>query len=140
MCWPRINSGNVADYEVVVRIQFVRADTVCNGYSFGAMLRMDASENGYEGAVSLANGACALNQAKATLRVNNYTELAHKAFVPGTAWHVYTIKIQGDQITTIVDGTAILTAIDNTHLAGGQVGIEDYNVQMNISSFQVIAL
>ena len=132
--------GNVTDYKVQARIQFIRANTVCNGYSFGVMFRMDASENGYEGAVNLANGVCALNQAKATLRVNNYTELGHKPFIPGTGWHIYTVEVRGNQITSIIDGSQILIAIDNTHLTGGQVGIEDFNVQMNISSFQVIAL
>ena len=132
--------GNIADYQVQARIQFIQADTLCNGYSFGVMLRMDASENGYEGAVNLANGACTLNQAKATVRVNNTTELGHKPFIPGTGWHVYTVQVQGDQITMFIDGVQMLAAIDNTHLTGGQVGLEDFNVQMNISSFQVIAL
>lgn len=133
--------GNVADYEVVARIQFIRTDNICSGYSFGVMLRMDTNKNGYEAAVNLANSACTLTQAVATLRVDNYTQLRATPFVPGTGWHTYTLLVKGDQLSYFIDGSQypLLTATDNTHIQGGQVGIEDFNVQMNIQSFEVIA-
>lgn len=135
-----INLSNIANYEIKARIQFIRADNLCSGYSFGLMLRMDNSLNGYEGSGNLANGACDLAQGQAALHVDNYTELGHASFVPGTGWHTYDVTVQGDQITLSIDGNQILTATDNTYIGGGKVGIEDFNVQMNISDFEVTAL
>ncbi len=128
--------GNIGNYEVQAQIQFIGTDNICSGYSFGIMVRMNSNEMGYEGGANLANGACYLNDSYATLNIGG----AKIRFVPDTNWHTYTVKAQGDQITLLIDGTQMLTAMNNTYLDGGQVGIEDFNVQMNIKDFNVIAL
>ena len=132
--------NNVSNYIVEARVQFLGFDQVCNGYSFGVNARMIPESNGYEGGINLGHGLCDPSQASATLHVDNYTQLATTPFVPGTGWHTYDLEVNGDQLTLSIDGTQMVQATSDVHSEGGVAGIEDFNVQMNVSSFKITAV
>jgi len=48
--------------------------------------------------------------------------------------------IKGNQITLKVDGSIVLQVTDNRLLSAGRVGLENGDCQVNVSSFQVMAL
>lgn len=132
--------NNVSNYIVEAQVQFLGFDQVCNGYSFGVNARMIPESNGYEGGVNLGHGLCDPSQASATLHVDNYTQLATTPFVPGTDWHTYELEVNGNQLTLTVDGSEMLQATSDVHSDGGVAGIEDFNVQLNVRSFEIIAV
>jgi hypothetical protein len=132
--------NGIANYIVEAQVQFLGFDQVCNGYSFGVDARMIPGTNGYEGGTNLAHGACDPSQADASLHVDNYTLLAITPFVPGTSWHTYDLEVNGNQLTLLIDGNEMLQATNDVHTTGGLAGIEDFNVQMNVSSFKIIAV
>lgn len=127
----------VSNYIVEARVQFLGFVQVCNGYSFGVNARMIPGSNGYEGGTNLGHALCDPSQASATLHVDNYTQLASIPFVPGTSWHTYDLEVNGNQLTLSIDGSEILQATSDVHSEGGLAGIEDFNVQMNVSSFKI---
>jgi|GEM_PF-2940909 len=66
--------------------------------------------------------------------------LANAPFDPGTAWHTYRVEVKGNTIKLLIDGGVKIDITDNTYLSGRQVGFWSYEVQLNISSFKIIAL
>jgi hypothetical protein len=70
--------------------------------------------------------------------------LSKNSFDPGTSWHTYRVEVKGTTISFFIDPTQgsspLLTVEDNQYLSGGQIGLMCSLIQLDISSFKVIAL
>ena len=61
-------------------------------------------------------------------------------FALGTTLHTYRVEVKTNTIRFLVDGGLILELQDSTFLAGSQVGLFCYSVQLSVSDFMVIGL
>ncbi|HEU5228002.1 MAG TPA: hypothetical protein VFU49_09345, partial [Ktedonobacteraceae bacterium] len=61
-------------------------------------------------------------------------------FDPTTVKHTYRVEARDATITFFVDGGQILTLPDNRYLAGAEVGLWSQDTQLQVFSFQVVAL
>ena len=66
--------------------------------------------------------------------------LATVPFNPGTIWHTYRFEVKDSHLTFFVDGHPLAETQDTRYHTGGQVGLKSYGTQLEIRSFQVIAL
>jgi hypothetical protein len=122
----------VPDYAVETQIQIV--STGCCGHSFGPVLRGDGKSNdtNYRGAMVDGGSSARILRGGDTL--------ASKDFSAGKNAHTYRIEAKGNTLKYSIDGAVVLEATDNRFLTGGQVGIWVYGDQLNVRSFQVVAL
>jgi hypothetical protein len=68
-----------------------------------------------------------------------HSELGSKPFRPEREWRLYRAEVFGNTLKLSIDGTLMLDAPDNRHLAGGKVGILARS-QVGIRSFKVVSL
>jgi len=66
--------------------------------------------------------------------------LVHAPFNPGKAEHTYRVEVSGNHIKFLIDGGLKVETTDLRYSSGGQVGMEAYELQLEISSFKIIAL
>ena len=66
--------------------------------------------------------------------------LATVPFNPGTIWHTYRFEVKDSRLSFFVDGHPLAETYDTRYRTGGQVGLKSYGTQLEIRSFQVIAL
>jgi hypothetical protein len=62
------------------------------------------------------------------------------AFSPGTGVHTYRVEAMNNTIKFFVDSSLLLTLTDNRYLTGAQIGFWDRSIQLQVTSFQVMAL
>lgn len=129
----------VSDYAVEANIQVVNWPRCC--YSqFAIVVR--ASTNSYGSWQGYSIGDDLQNPStEISAHAGDFgSSLANAPFDPGAAWHTYRVEVKGDTIKLLIDGGVKLAITDNSYLSGGQVGLWSYEVQLNVSSFKVIAL
>ena len=131
----------VADYAVEATMQVVSALTTSTVYPcFEITVRGVPSSDAWQG---YAAGVCPISSVGARIvarDTNNDSPLVSAPFDPGTASHTYRVEVKGTTINLLIDGGLILTKNDNRFLSGGQVGLMCFNMQVNVSSFKIIAL
>lgn len=63
-----------------------------------------------------------------------------KTYTPGLDWHMYRAEFKDNQITLKIDGSVVLQVMDNKFVSPRQVRLGNGYCQIDVSSFQVIAL
>lgn len=132
----------ISDYAVEANIQVVNWHRCC--YSQYAIV-VRASNNSNGGWQGYSVGEDLEDRTPSTVNIaadagHIGPALANAPFDPGTALHTYRVEVKGNRIKLLIDGGVKIDITDNTSLSGGQVGFWSYEVQLNISSFKIIAL
>jgi hypothetical protein len=133
-----------SDYAVEAKMQVVSTASFQGGTCFGITVRGSSTTDswqGYQGDIDI--DGCSSEGGHARIlgkQFPNDFSLARAPFSPGTAWHIYRVEVKGNSIQFIIDGLPLVAVNDNQYLTGGQVGLWSYGVQLNVSSFKIIAL
>ncbi len=114
------------DYAIEAEIQVLRSGG-CS--SFGLVARAEEDRRGYRAGVNY----CEFDGAS----LWDFPDIPHVPYDPGTAWHTYRLQVVGNALTFIIDGTPVISAIDNRYLAPGRVGLWSDEVQLNVRRFSV---
>lgn len=122
---PPYQAGGTSDYAIEAQIRVIRSN---NGTSFGILTR-----GGYY--VGIRDTSTAYIDTN-----NNQNYLNSQAYGLDTAWHTYRVEVKSNLITFLLDKQPIVKVLDNQYLTGGQVGIYDFETQIEVSSFKVTAL
>ena len=123
------------DYAVEAKIQVVTSSGDYSG--FGINVREVPSsphEPGYSTYIDAAS------ESSARISVVGGDVLKSAPFSPGTGFHVYRAEVKGNTITFLIDGTVVLSVVDNRYLSAGEVGLWCANTQIELSSFKVVRL
>ena len=59
------------------------------------------------------------------------------AFQPGNAVHEYRVEVRGNELAVLIDGGAVLRAVDNADLSGTRVGLWSNRAQIEVLGFTV---
>ena len=100
---------------------------------FDVALRETSTPDGWHGYKA------AVCDQKIRLQADNAV-LATVPFNPGTSWHTYRFEVKNAHLAFLVDGHPLADTTDVRYPTGGQVGLKSYGTQLEIRSFQVIAL
>ncbi|HLX41386.1 MAG TPA: hypothetical protein VKR42_12695 [Ktedonobacteraceae bacterium] len=101
------------------------------------------SWTGYVGRISKDYSA---SVAILTAEISNdsHNDVATANFDAGTDWHTYTLKIQGNVLTFLIDGAPVANGNDEEYIScGNQVGFYDgggVQREVQVRNFEVIAL
>ncbi len=117
-----------SNYAVEMRVHVI-AGWPC----FDVALRGTSTPDGWHGYKA------AVCDQKIRLQADNAI-LATVPFNPGTIWHTYRFEVEGSHLVFFVDGQPLAETHDTRYHTGGQVGLKSYGTQLEIRSFQVIAL
>lgn len=121
------------DYAVEARIHAV---SFSNNYSgFGINVRgfpSPSNETGYSTFIDSFTGA--------NISVVGGDVLKSVSFSPGTSFHLYRVEVKANTITFLIDGTSVLTVVDNKFISAGEVGLWCANAQIEMSGFRVLKL
>jgi hypothetical protein len=119
---------------VEVTIQVVNFQSCCVD-NLGITLR-GSSTGGYDVGVEIDSN----HLAKITTDYSSLNSLASAHFDPGFSMHTYRAEVKGNTIKLFIDGGLLASATDNQYLDAGQVGLYSSFVQVDVTSFKVIAL
>lgn len=129
--------GNTVNYTVEAQIKVVN-----HGYNacFGIDARGSTTANGWQGYIGGMFYGCGAYSPMLAIAPDLTASpwLAKIPYDPGNGTHIYRLEVNGNNITFSIDGTQYLAITDNEHLSGGQVGLWSYEVQLNVSSFEVV--
>ena len=123
------------NYAVQAKIQVTNQSGGC----FGLVFRGSSTQNGWQGYKA---DVCGLN----TAYISDYeggNALTQAPFTPGTTAHTYRAEVKDNSIKFFIDGNLVDTTTDNRLLTtemGEGVGLYSQNVQLQVTSFQVMAL
>ena len=122
------------DYAVEAKIQVVQSSDNYSG--FGINVRGipsgSSNEQGYSTYIDTTSGAA--------ISVIGGDALKSAPFNPGTGFHVYRAEVKGNTITFLIDGSVVLSVVDNKYISTGQVGLWCANAQIELSSFKLVKL
>jgi len=146
-----LDLDGVDDYAVEAEIQLVTnsdAGAFSGLASFGVVARADDQGVGYGAGRCTSAGiySCVGNQPADSVALLWSNEdfdqktLDAQPFTPGTDWHSYRLEVRGNTQTVRIDDQPVLSATDNSHLAGGHVGLWSYRTQVAVRSFAVTPL
>lgn len=108
-------------------------------HCFGIILRGSSGQNGWQG---YRAEVCGLDTAYISAYGDN-NPLTQAPFTPGTTTHTYRAEVKDNSIKLFIDGNLVDTANDNrllTQESGQGVGLYSQYVQLQVSSFRVVAL
>jgi len=128
----------VANYAVEVRMQ-----VVSHGYNacFGINARGTTPSNGWQGYIGVIYFGCGPPEPSLAIDADSSgNDLTRIPFDAGTNIHTYRIEVKDNNIRFLVDGAQIVAVTDNKYLTGEQVGLWSYESQLEVNSFEVIAL
>lgn len=136
---PDLFAG-ISDYAVEADIQVVKAEVYMP--SFGFVTRATGDNTGYGVGFHYENGPGYNNDSAVIWQAKSGTAgtIAKKLFNPSTAWHHYLARMKGNVISEEIDGSAVLSATDNTYLTGNRIGLWSDRVQINVRNFKVTAV
>ena len=127
-----VSSAN--GYAVEADIQFLRYNPADGSFGLAARVQENGAGYGFgattDGAIVLATDQNGVLQGT----------LDSKPFNPGSGWHRFRIEVTGDSLRAFIDGSLVLSAIDNTFVAGDRVGLWSSGAQLNVRQFTVTAL
>ena len=136
--------GNATNYAVETKIQATGPTSYA---CFGITVRGSSAPNGWQGYLASVGGPYADHcdvWGEAWISGSSYlgdgVGQAKGPFDPGQNSHTYRVEVNGNVITFLVDGSQLLTLTDNRYLTGSQVGLWDYGMQLQVTSFVVTAL
>ena len=123
------------DYAVEAKIQVV---TFSDNYSgFGINVREVPSSTHEPGYSTYIDSA---SENGANISAVGGDVLKSASFHPGTDFHIYRAEVKGNTITFLIDGTSVLSVVDNRYISTGEVGLWCANAQIEMSNFKVIKL
>ena len=131
--------GTATNYVIESKIQVISTQS---GFSFGITVRGNPASAGWQGyRAGIGND----NSSFGTVRLSgeNYddtTQGENASFDPGTSVHLYRVEAKDNTIKLFIDGNLILTMTDNRYLTGSEVGLWSNDVQLQVSSFKVMAM
>ena len=121
------------DYAVEAKIQVVQSSGNYSGFGINVRGIPSASnEQGYSTFIDTTSGA--------GISVIGGDPLKTASFNPGTGFHVYRAEVKANTITFLIDGSVVLSVVDNKYISIGQVGLWCANTQLEMSSFKVVKL
>ena len=130
--------GTATNYAVESKIQVISTQ---GSSSFGITVRGNPVSDGWQGyRAGIGDGS-----SFGTVRLSgeNYydtTQGESASFDPGTSAHLYRVEAKDNTIKLFIDGNLILTMTDNRYLTGSEVGLWSNDVQLQVSSFKVMAM
>jgi len=129
-CQPR-----TMDYAVEAKIQVVQFSDQYSGFGINVRgVPSSSHEPGYSTYIDSASDS------GANISVVGGDVLKGAPFNPGTNFHVYRAEVKGNSIAFVIDGTTILSVVDNRFISAGEVGLWCANAQIELSSFKVVTL
>ncbi len=93
---------------------------------------------GYDACINVSRYGCADGNPGLSAVGGNIS--AYGAFTPGTKVHTYRVEAKDNVINLIIDGGLVITITDNELFTGSQVGLWCEADQLEVLSFQVVAL
>lgn len=132
--------ADLTDYAVEVEIQYVRLGNRADcAPFFGVFGRAeDFPEAGYISGQMLPTH-CGYDEL-GIFPTNSRTPLEGSSFPPDTEWHTYRTEFKGNTIRLFVEDALHVETIDNQFLDGGQVGLWNRAVEINVRTFKIIKL
>jgi hypothetical protein len=131
--------GTATNYAVESKIQVISTQ---NDFSFGITVRGNPASAGWQGyRAGIGDDSSSFGTVR--LSGENYddtTQGESASFDPGTSVHLYRVEAKDNTIKLFIDGNLILTMTDNRYLTGSEVGLWSNDVQLQVSSFKVMAL
>jgi hypothetical protein len=127
-----VSSAN--GYAVEANIQLLRYNPADG--SFGLVVRVQQNGDGY-GFGATTDGTIVLSTDQSGVLP---TTLDSKPFDPGSDWHRFRIEVSGNNFRAFIDGSLVLSAIDNNFVAGDRIGLWSSGAQLNVRQFTVTAL
>ncbi len=128
------------DYAVEAKIQVVTFSCCYSGFGINVRgVPSSSHEPGYSTYIDAPNDNQS-NDSGANISVVGGDVLKGASFSPGTNLHTYRAEVKGNTITFLIDGTAILSVVDNRYISAGEVGLWCANAQIELSSFEVVTL
>lgn len=67
-------------------------------------------------------------------------EIANTGFNLDPSVHTYYLQVENTHVSLWIDSQPVLDVEDNHYLSGGEVGLKSLNTQLDVSSFEIIAL
>lgn len=135
--------ANVSDYALEANIQVVHWNGCCIS-EWAMVVRTSSNGNdwqGYSVGDDIVTDAGPDKSVKISTSSGNFgSAIANAPYYPDSAFHLYRVEVKGNSIKLYIDGGLKLNVNDNTNLTGGQVGFWSFGVQLDISSFKIIAL
>jgi len=121
------------DYAVEATIQVVNFGDNYSGFGINVRgVPSSPDETGYSTYIDATSGA--------EISVVQGDTLKSAPFNPGTNFHVYRAEVKGNTITFLIDGTTVLSVVDNRFISAGEVGLWCANAQIEMSSFKIVSL
>jgi len=121
------------DYAVEAKIQVVQSNDNYSGFGINVRgIPSSPTETGYSIYIDATSGA--------EIAVVQGDVLKNAPFTPGTNFHVYRAEVKGNTITFLIDGSVVLSVVDNKYISTGQVGLWCANAQIELSSFKLVKL
>lgn len=121
-------SPPVANYAVEAKIQLLPQHG--NSFALGVVARYDSSTGVFGGVVQNAGPSDAL--------ITDITE--QQPYTPDASWHTYRLEVKDNKFTLKIDNVTLVQGISNSALNTGHVGLLGLSGQLDVSSFDVIAL
>ncbi len=128
---------STADYALEARIRILSAPDKCWLALRGRVQRDGSGYNGYFVGFDAYMGDGIIAYFTPSI---GFFPLQSKSYSPGSDWHTYRAEFQGNQITLKIDGNSVLQVTNNANPSPGQIGLENGDCQIEVSSFKVIAL
>jgi hypothetical protein len=123
--------------EAVIRV------TRAQGSSFGLVVRADGKGGGYAGGVGSGwRSTSGISDLQGWWGTNDLSMRLVEGLVfdPGSEWHTYRLEARGNVLRLLVDGSILAEVTDNTYLSGGRVGLWCNEYQVEVRSFEVVAI
>lgn len=128
---------STANYAAEAKIQIVSSPDHCY-FALRGRVQPDGSEyDGYFVGFDTNYGDALIAAFSAR---DTWSPIKSQTYTPDLNWHTYQAAFKGNQITLKIDGSVVLQVTDNKFINPGQVGLANGDCQINVSSFQVIAL
>jgi hypothetical protein len=127
-CQPK-----TTDYAVEATIQVVSFSDNFSGFGINVRSgRATTDPAGYSTYIDSVSGA--------NISVVGGDALNSASFNPAKNSHVYRAEVKGNTVSFMIDGTTVLSVVDNRFISTGEVGLWCANAQIEMSSFQVFKL
>jgi hypothetical protein len=129
-CQPK-----TADYAVEAKIQVVQSGDNYSGFGINVRgIPSSTDEPGYSTYIDPSSTG------GAEISVVGGDVIKSAPFNPGTGFHVYRAEVKGNTITFLIDGSVVLSVVDNRFISAGEVGLWCANAQIELSSFKLVKL
>jgi hypothetical protein len=135
-CQPK-----TTDYAVEATIHVVSFSCCYSGFGINVRgVPSSPNQQGYSTYIDAPNDTGANASNGANISAVGGDVLKNVSFSPGSNFHDYRAEVKGNTITFLIDGTTVLSIVDNKFISAGQVGLWCSNTQIELSSFKVFKL